>query len=216
MGRTVPSFRMQLGEIIVELSIFRRALRGEEKDAFDSLMNKARKHASSSTIAPTLEPMDAVFLSILIEQQMEIKSLRETQMFLLDIRYNSEKATITKWIKNGRDCKPVSEMYYPKIYISDKPGLQSLIASLPGLKEACFEEKSTWLGKEPEKVISATVEPNLVYEIASMLEAKGCSLYNIDLDPVRQYLLERGMFPMAKLGENALDDSQYAIDYEIP
>ncbi len=77
MGRTVPSFRMQLEEIIVELSVFRRALRGEEKDAFDSLMNKARKHASSSTVAPTLGPMDAVFLSILIEQQMEIKSLRE-------------------------------------------------------------------------------------------------------------------------------------------
>ncbi len=77
MGRTVPSFRMQLEEIIMELSIFRRALRGEEKETFDSLMNKARKHASSSTVAPTLEPMDAVFLSILIEQQMEIKSLRE-------------------------------------------------------------------------------------------------------------------------------------------
>ncbi len=79
MGRTVPSFRMQLEEIILELSIFRRALRREEKDAFDSLMNKARKHVSSSTVAPTLEPMDAVFLSILIEQQMEIKSLREVQ-----------------------------------------------------------------------------------------------------------------------------------------
>jgi hypothetical protein len=77
MGRTVPSFRMLLEEIIVELSVFRRALRGEDKAAFDSLMNKARKHASSCTVAPTLEPMDAVFLSILIEQQKEINSLRE-------------------------------------------------------------------------------------------------------------------------------------------
>ncbi len=77
MGRTVPSFRMLLEEMIVELSIFRRALRGEEKDAFDNLMNKAREHASSCTVAPTLDPMDAVFLSILIEQQKEINSLRE-------------------------------------------------------------------------------------------------------------------------------------------
>ncbi len=38
MGRTVPSFRMLLEEIIVELSVFRRALRGEDKAAFDSLM----------------------------------------------------------------------------------------------------------------------------------------------------------------------------------
>ncbi|MGB8218712.1 MAG: hypothetical protein WCE94_15545 [Candidatus Methanoperedens sp.] len=40
-------------------------------------MNKAREHASSCTVAPTLDPMDAVFLSILIEQQKEINSLRE-------------------------------------------------------------------------------------------------------------------------------------------
>jgi hypothetical protein len=77
MGRTVPCFRMLLDEIIVELSVFRRALHGEDKAAFDSLMNKAGKHASSCTVAPTLDPMDAMFLSILIEQQKEINSLRE-------------------------------------------------------------------------------------------------------------------------------------------
>lgn len=76
MGRTVLSFRMLLEEMIAELSVFRRALHGEDKDAFDSLMNKARKHASSCTVAPTLDPMQAVFLSILIEQEKEIKILR--------------------------------------------------------------------------------------------------------------------------------------------
>jgi DNA polymerase elongation subunit (family B) len=49
-----------------------------------------------------------------------------------------------------------------------------------------------------------------------MLETRGCSLYNIDLDPVRQYLLEHNQFPMAKLRGDVLDDSQYALDYEIP
>ncbi len=77
MGRTVPSFRMLLEEIIVELSVFRRALRGEDKTAFDSLMNKARSHASLCTVTPMLEPMDAMFLSILVEQQKEISSLKE-------------------------------------------------------------------------------------------------------------------------------------------
>ncbi len=77
MGRTVPSFRNLLEDIIRELSVFRRALRGEDKNAFDSLMNKAREHASSCTIAPALEPMDAIFLSILVEHQKELKSLRE-------------------------------------------------------------------------------------------------------------------------------------------
>ncbi len=137
-------------------------------------------------------------------------------MFLLDVRYDTKSATITKWIKDGKICKPVRETYYPGIYISGTPELQSLIASLPYVKDTHFEEKSTWLGKEPEKVIFAAIEPNSVYEIASMLEAKGCQLYNIDLDPVRQYLLGCGLFPMAKLNGDALEDSQYAIDYEVP
>ncbi len=82
MGRTVPSFRMLLEEIIMELSVFRRALRGEDKVAFDSIMNKARQHASSCTVVPTLEPMDAVFLSILVEQEKELISLRQSLQIL--------------------------------------------------------------------------------------------------------------------------------------
>jgi len=77
MGRTVPSFRVLLEELILELSVFRRALRGEDKVAFDSLMLKARQHASSCTVAPTLEPMHALFLSVLVEQEKELKLLRE-------------------------------------------------------------------------------------------------------------------------------------------
>jgi hypothetical protein len=73
MGRTVPSFRMLLFE---DLSVFRRALGGEDKVAFDNLMNKARAHASSCTVTPMLEPMDAVFLSILVEQEKEINALK--------------------------------------------------------------------------------------------------------------------------------------------
>lgn len=77
MGRTVPSFRMLLEGIVEELSAFRRALRGEDRNAFDSLMNKARAHASSCTVVPLLDPIEAMFLSILVEQQKEISSLRE-------------------------------------------------------------------------------------------------------------------------------------------
>jgi hypothetical protein len=55
MGRTVPSFRMLLEGIIEDLSIFKRELRGEDKLAFDGLMNKARKQASSCTVTPILK-----------------------------------------------------------------------------------------------------------------------------------------------------------------
>ena len=77
MGRTIPSFRMLLEGIIEELSAFRRALRGEDRNAFDNLMNKAIGHASSCTVVPTIDPMEAMFLSILVEHQKEISSLHE-------------------------------------------------------------------------------------------------------------------------------------------
>ena len=60
----------------MELSVFKRALRGEDKIAFDNMMNKARQHASSCTVTPMLEPMDAVVLSILVEQEKDISSLK--------------------------------------------------------------------------------------------------------------------------------------------
>jgi hypothetical protein len=50
-------------------------LRGEDKA--DSLNNKASAHASSFIVAPLLEPMDAVFFSILVEQEKETKLIQE-------------------------------------------------------------------------------------------------------------------------------------------
>jgi hypothetical protein len=71
---------MLLEGIIEELSAFRRALRGEERAAFDSLMNKARAHASSCTVVPILDPMHAIFLSILVEQEKEINALKVAKL----------------------------------------------------------------------------------------------------------------------------------------
>jgi DNA polymerase elongation subunit (family B) len=136
-------------------------------------------------------------------------------MFLLDIRYDTQKSTITKWIKHEAVTGPVREPYLPRIYlsVSGKPEIKSLVASLPGVHEVRVEKKSTGLDSVPEELLCVTADPGVVYETASMLEAKGCGLYNIDLDPVRQYLLERSLFPMIKLDSS---DSQYAIDYELP
>ncbi len=130
-------------------------------------------------------------------------------MFLLDIRYHN--STITKWIRDDAGTRPVREVYHPKIYLSGTE-LRHLVASLPGVREVCIEKKSIWLDSIPEELLCATIDHGAIYDTASMLEAKGCSLYNIDIDPVRQYLLERDLFPMAKIA----GDSQYALDYEVP
>jgi len=62
-------------------------------------------------------------------------------MFLLDIRYEPKSSTITKWIKDGTECKPVREVYYPKMYVSGKTELLSLIASLSGIRMCVLKKK---------------------------------------------------------------------------
>ncbi|MRG77714.1 MAG: hypothetical protein C5S33_08145 [ANME-2 cluster archaeon] len=77
MGRTVPSFRMLLDSIIMELGDFKRALRRRDQQVFDRIMDMAREHASASTVAAAVDPMDTIVLSILIEQQKQIDDLKE-------------------------------------------------------------------------------------------------------------------------------------------
>ena len=76
MGRTVPSFRMLLDSIILELADFRRTMRRRDREAFDRIMDMAREHASASAVAAALDPMDTIVLSILIEQQKQIDDLK--------------------------------------------------------------------------------------------------------------------------------------------
>lgn len=76
MGRTIPSFRVLFEGIVEELSTYRRALRGEDKDVFDEVMYKARRHSSSCSIVPTIDPIGCILLSIIIEQQKEINELK--------------------------------------------------------------------------------------------------------------------------------------------
>lgn len=135
-------------------------------------------------------------------------------MFLLDIRYDPNNKTITKWIKDKDVCRPVREIYFPKIYISGNMNLQ-FFDKVPGIKDIYFEEKITALGRKPEKVICAIVEPNFIRDIVSILEFNGYCLYNIDISIVRKYLLEKKLFPTARLKENNIDDDQYALDYDI-
>ncbi len=56
---------------------FRRALRKEDRDAFDSLMNNARMHASASTYAISLDPVESALLSMLLEHEKELLELRK-------------------------------------------------------------------------------------------------------------------------------------------
>ncbi len=134
-------------------------------------------------------------------------------MYLLDVQYRQEDSTVTCWIKNNGTCLPITETYYPEIYVSGGAELKTLIGTLPGVIATGFADKKTHLGGTDERLVAVKVKSTeTIYDIAGMLEARGCMLYNIDLDPARQYLAGKNLFPMSYLDR----DDQYSMDYATP
>ena len=76
MGRTVPTYRNLLEKVIGGWDSFRRALRSDDKVAFDDMMNRARMHSSASGFNPLADPQNTLFMSILLEHEKEIDILK--------------------------------------------------------------------------------------------------------------------------------------------
>lgn len=75
MGRTLPTFNTFLQGEIEAWAPFRRALRSEERDAFDRLFTRARRHAAEAGNTARAVPFDALVMAILLEQELEIRRL---------------------------------------------------------------------------------------------------------------------------------------------
>jgi DNA repair ATPase RecN len=76
MGRTVRTYRTVLEELIADWERFRKALRKEDREAFDRLMEKARTHASAASYDARVDPSESLFISILVELERELEELR--------------------------------------------------------------------------------------------------------------------------------------------
>ena len=76
MGRTLPTFNLYLQSEIESWRPFRRALRAEQKDAFDRLFTRARAHSAEAGCAARPIPFEALLMAILLEQELEIERLR--------------------------------------------------------------------------------------------------------------------------------------------
>jgi hypothetical protein len=77
MGKTVESYRMALDDEIRRWNGFAKALRSEEREAFEILMDACRAHASagSNAVQPILfEPM---IMSMLLSQQIHLQRLQK-------------------------------------------------------------------------------------------------------------------------------------------
>jgi dihydroxyacetone kinase-like predicted kinase len=77
VGRTVPTYRQTLESIVQDLADYRRALTEKDREVFDEMMKKARMHASASTYAAFLDPLEGFLLSVLLEHEKNIKALKD-------------------------------------------------------------------------------------------------------------------------------------------
>ncbi len=77
MGKTVESYRMALEDEIQRWSNFGKALRLEDKVAFDALMDACRGYASAGSNATNPILFEPMVMSILLSQQVKISRLEK-------------------------------------------------------------------------------------------------------------------------------------------
>lgn len=76
MGKTVESYRMALESEIGTWNSFAKALRSEERQAFEVLMDACRGYASAAGNATKPILFEPMVMSILLYQQMSLEKLR--------------------------------------------------------------------------------------------------------------------------------------------
>ncbi len=76
MGRTVLSFNQKILTLETEWNKFRRALRKEDQDLLDELFSFAKYHSAPASYFSTPNPMEPIFMAMLVELLKEIKRLR--------------------------------------------------------------------------------------------------------------------------------------------
>ena len=78
MGRTVPTFRQLIDDAIARWSKFRRALRREDQEYFDRLFRRVRSYTQAATYQASDNPMEAILLSIALDQEKRLDVLERT------------------------------------------------------------------------------------------------------------------------------------------
>ena len=77
MGKTVASYRMALDRELQRWSGFARALRKEDRAAFDQMMDACRNYASAGSNATRPVIFESVVMSILLHHQKTLNRLEK-------------------------------------------------------------------------------------------------------------------------------------------
>jgi hypothetical protein len=77
MGKTVPSYRLALEEEIGRWKGFAEALRSEDREAFEQLMDACRSYASAGSNSTRPVMFEPMAMSIMLSQQKKIIKLQK-------------------------------------------------------------------------------------------------------------------------------------------
>ncbi len=77
MGKTIESYRMALEDEIRRWNGFSKALRAEDKEAFDVIMDSCRIFASAGSNATQPILFEPMVMSILLHQQKKLNRLEK-------------------------------------------------------------------------------------------------------------------------------------------
>jgi hypothetical protein len=77
LGKTVPSYRVALEYEVQRWSSFKRALRQDEREVFDQLMDICRNYASAASCATRPVLFEAMVMTILLDQQKIMNQLEK-------------------------------------------------------------------------------------------------------------------------------------------
>jgi hypothetical protein len=77
VGKTVESYRIAIEDEIHRWNGFAKALRREEREAFDILIDACRNYASAGSNATQPLPLDPMIMSMLVSQQIRLQKLQK-------------------------------------------------------------------------------------------------------------------------------------------
>jgi hypothetical protein len=79
MGRTLPTIVQSLQTEEAAWKLFRRALRKEDQEAFDTLWRFARFHAAPASMASRPMPFEAALMAMMVAVERQIMELEKNR-----------------------------------------------------------------------------------------------------------------------------------------
>lgn len=77
MGRTLPTWRDRIESRMEHWSIFRRALRLDERSDFDRLVKSVRMRSSACSMVPAVDEIEPALLAMLVGLESRLSKLEK-------------------------------------------------------------------------------------------------------------------------------------------